>query len=108
MFCFRVYDRDNNQSIERVELLDMFTSMLLSFGGTGAVSPALKELIDDFVDSIYDSFDADRSESLEFHEVCGLRSRPVAAPLAPPLSPPHPPPVAPPVAPPLAPPLAPP
>jgi len=77
-FCFRVYDHDGNNSIERVELQHMFTSMLLFDTSDGqddsqhfsdSISPALRELIDDFVDSIYDSLDADRSGSLEFHEV---------------------------------------
>mmetsp|Transcript_17104 Transcript_17104/g.36699 ORF Transcript_17104/g.36699 Transcript_17104/m.36699 type:complete len:398 (+) Transcript_17104:433-1626(+) len=74
-FCFRVYDRDNNKSIEREELQHMFTEMLM-FDATidkteraVEVTDALQELIDDFVNSIYDSIDADRSESLEFDEV---------------------------------------
>ena len=79
VFCFRVYDRDNSGSIDRSELLQMFSSMLLSKVGGGApqkeppsldsASPALKELIEDFVDTIYDSFDQNRSEALELDEV---------------------------------------
>lgn len=69
-FCFRVYDRDENGSIERQELHDMFTSMLAAGKyGIDDMSEELKELIDDFVNSIYDSIDADRSGSLEFEEV---------------------------------------
>jgi len=72
-FCFRVYDSDGSNSIDRDELHGMFSSMLLSSGApSGTVteaSPALKELIDDFVDTIYDSFDQNRNESLEFSEV---------------------------------------
>lgn len=34
-FCFRVYDRDNGGSIDRDELLQMFSSMLLSFQDGG-------------------------------------------------------------------------
>jgi len=70
-FCFRVYDRDSSRSIDRDELLLMFSSMLLSVGDhqMSEASPALKELIDDFVDTIYDSFDQNRNESLEFEEV---------------------------------------
>ena len=67
-FCFQVYDRDGNASIERSELHDMFTSMLQA-GNTSDMSDELKELIDDFVNSIYDSIDADRSGSLELDEV---------------------------------------
>ena len=33
------------------------------------ISPEMRELIVDFVDGIYDTFDADHSESLEFDEV---------------------------------------
>jgi len=70
-FCFQVYDADGNNSIERDELHKMFTSMLS--GGmtddTADMSDELKELIDDFVNSIYDSIDCDRSGSLEFDEV---------------------------------------
>jgi len=78
-FCFQVYDRDNNKSIERLELQHMFTSMLMFDTDTASdaasnqpgmgMSEALRELIDDFVNSIYDSIDADRSGSLEFDEV---------------------------------------
>ena len=32
-------------------------------------SPALKELIEDFVDTIYDTFDTNRSKALELDEV---------------------------------------
>ena len=39
------------------------------------ISAALKELIDDFVDSIYDQFDADASKSLEFQEVLNAIQR---------------------------------
>ena len=70
-FCVQVYDADGNNSIERDELHKMFTSMLS--GGmtddTADMSDELKELIDDFVNSIYDSIDCDRSGSLEFDEV---------------------------------------
>ena len=78
IFCFRVYDRDNSGSIDRSELLQMFSSMLLSKVGGGpqkeppsleSASPALKELIEDFVDTIYDSFDQNRSQALELDEV---------------------------------------
>lgn len=81
LFCFRVYDRDGGGSIEREELRQMFTSMLLSkpSGSVGEkaaepasihdATPALKELIEDFVDTIFDSFDQNRSESLELDEV---------------------------------------
>ena len=72
-FCFRVYDTDNNESIDREELHAMFSSMLLCAPGTGThipeASPALNELIEDFVNSIYDSFDADRNSALDFSEV---------------------------------------
>ena len=70
-FCFEVYDRDGNQSIEREELQDMFTSMLLNGESVtmDEISPEMRELIVDFVDGIYDTFDADHSESLEFDEV---------------------------------------
>ena len=70
-FCFEVYDRDGNQSIEREELQDMFTSMLLNGESVtmDEISPEMRELIVDFVDGIYDTFDADLSESLEFDEV---------------------------------------
>ena len=46
VFCFRVYDRDNSKSIEREELLQMFSSMLLSAGGQKVAPPstALKEV----------------------------------------------------------------
>ena len=66
-----VYDRDGNQSIEREELQDMFTSMLLNGESVtmDEISPEMRELIVDFVDGIYDTFDADHSESLEFDEV---------------------------------------
>ena len=49
----------------------MFSSMLLnSYGGKlSEASPALRELIEDFVDTIYDSFDQDRNASLDFEEV---------------------------------------
>lgn len=69
-FCFQVYDADGNDSIEREELHKMFTSMLQA-GMTDEqpMSDELKELIDDFVNSIYDSIDCDRSGSLEFEEV---------------------------------------
>ena len=68
-----MYDADGNNSIERVELHRMFTSML-SAGMTNdeadmSMSDELKDLIDDFVNSIYDSIDCDRSGSLEFDEV---------------------------------------
>ena len=68
-----MYDADGNNSIERVELHRMFTSML-SAGMTNdeadmPMSDELKDLIDDFVNSIYDSIDCDRSGSLEFDEV---------------------------------------
>ena len=46
----------------------MFPSMLQA-GNTSDMSDELKELIDDFVNSIYDSIDADRSGSLELDEV---------------------------------------
>ena len=51
----------------------MFAAMLLrNTGGDDAcedsVSPDMQELIDDFVNGIYDTFDTDRSESLEFSE----------------------------------------
>jgi Ca2+-binding EF-hand superfamily protein len=72
-FCFRVYDSDNSESIDREELHAMFSSMLLCAPGTGTripeASPALNELIEDFVNSIYDSFDADRNSALDFSEV---------------------------------------
>ena len=72
-FYVQVYDADGNNSIERVELHRMFTSML-SAGMTNdeadmSMSDELKDLIDDFVNSIYDSIDCDRSGSLEFDEV---------------------------------------
>ena len=68
-----MYDADGNNSIERDELHRMFTSML-SAGMTNdeadmPMSDELKDLIDDFVNSIYDSIDCDRSGSLEFDEV---------------------------------------
>ena len=56
----------------------MFTSMLLSkVGAEGKqetpsiedATPALKELIEDFVDTIYDSFDQNASNALELDEV---------------------------------------
>ena len=57
--------------IEREELQDMFTSMLLNGESVtmDEISPEMRELIVDFVDGIYDTFDADHSESLEFDEV---------------------------------------
>ena len=43
---------------DRDELLAMFSSMLLGGGQAKTeATPALQELIDDFVDTIYDSFD---------------------------------------------------
>jgi len=68
-----VYDADGSNSIEREELHAMFSSML-SAGmpeDTAAVqmSDELKELIDEFVNSMYDSIDCDRSGKLEFDEV---------------------------------------
>jgi len=78
-FCFRVYDSDGSDSIDRDELHSMFSSMLLSSGAGKAVvaeaSPALKELIEDFVDTIYDSFDADRNQALDFSEVLDALKR---------------------------------
>ena len=80
-FCFRVYDRDNSNSIERFELQEMFTAMLLrNTGRTKAgedeeISTDMQELIDDFVNGIYDAFDTDRSESLEFSEVLSVVQR---------------------------------
>lgn len=71
-FCFQVYDNDGNESIERSELHSMFTAMLMGDHVDAAkdeMSPELNELIDDFVDSIYDTIDADKSGSLEFEEV---------------------------------------
>jgi len=72
-FCFRVYDSDGSASIDREELHAMFSSMLLSSGAGSATvpeaSPALKELIEDFVDTIYDSFDQDHNKALDFDEV---------------------------------------
>lgn len=69
-FCFQVYDEDGGGSIERPELHDMFTSMLQGDSKSDVpMSPELRELIDDFVNSIYDSIDADRSGSLDFEEV---------------------------------------
>ena len=57
-FCFRVYDGDDSGAIDRDELLAMFSSMLLGGGQAKTeATPALQELIDDFVDTIYDSFD---------------------------------------------------
>ena len=58
-------------NIEREELQDMFTSMLLNGESVtmDEISPEMRELIVDFVDGIYDTFDADHSESLEFDEV---------------------------------------
>ena len=45
-FCFQVYDKDGNASIERNELHDMFTSMLQAgMKGTEDMSEELKELI---------------------------------------------------------------
>ena len=67
-----MYDRDGNQSIDRKELEHMFTSMLLSQTTESKaveISADLQELIDDFVNSIYDTIDVDRSGSLEFNEV---------------------------------------
>jgi Ca2+-binding EF-hand superfamily protein len=75
VFCFRVYDRDNSNTIEREELLHMFSSMLLSSGGAGAdekakkPTPALQELIEDFVDTIYDSFNLSGKTELVFDDV---------------------------------------
>jgi len=79
-FCFRVYDRDNSDSIERCELQEMFTAMLLRTPGTEAgeeeeISVDMQELIDDFVNGIFDAFDIDRSDSLEFAEVLGVVQR---------------------------------
>ena len=66
----QVYDSDNNQSIDRLELEHMFTSMLLqSSEKKTTISDDLQELIDDFVNSIYDAIDVDRSGALEFDEV---------------------------------------
>ena len=115
VFCFRVYDRDNSNTIEREvsrrrtrgrpespssltswslallstqpspgsrhlppstsqELHEMFSSMLLQTGSKDGSplkppTPALQELIEDFVDTIFDSFDLNESQSLEFEEV---------------------------------------
>ena len=79
-FCFRVYDSDGSNSIERFELQEMFTAMLLRNTGAVAsadddISPDMQELIDDFVNGIYDAFDTDRSESLEFSEVLSVVQR---------------------------------
>ena len=63
-----MYDADGNNSIERDELHKMFTSML-SGGMTDDTADMSDELIDDFVNSIFDSIDCDRSGSLEFDEV---------------------------------------
>lgn len=86
VFCFRVYDRDNSNTIERQELLEMFSSMLLSSGRSASEAsnaapptPALQELIEDFVDTIYDSFDLNGSSSLEFEEVHAAVQRKGAA-----------------------------
>ena len=72
-FCFRVYDRDNSNTIERQELRDMFSSMLLSAGRPeGPAAPptaAMKELVEDFTDTIFDSFDLKGSDSLDFEKV---------------------------------------
>ena len=73
MCVYQVYDADGSNSIERDELHAMFSSML-SAGmpeDTAAVqmSDELKELIDEFVNSMYDSIDCDRSGRLEFDEV---------------------------------------
>ena len=72
-----MYDQDGGGSIEREELLQMFSSMLLSkVGGTPEeqttienATPALKELIEDFVNTIYDTFDQNRDQALELDEV---------------------------------------
>ena len=49
----------------------MFTSMLQAgMTDTATMSKELKELIDDFVNSIYDSIDVDRSDSLESQSGC--------------------------------------
>ena len=70
-FAFRVYDRDSSSSIERDELTEMFSSMLLSAVGGRSVTPtpALNEIINDFVDSIYDCFEQKRSGTLELSDV---------------------------------------
>ena len=68
-----MYDADGSNSIEREELHSMFSSMLSAGMPEDAaavhMSDELKELIDEFVNSKYDSIDCDRSGRLEFDEV---------------------------------------
>lgn len=80
-FCFRVYDSDNSKTIHRSELQAMFTSMLLESSPrkrrpeapaaefAPLISDNLRELIDDFVNGIYDAIDADRTGDLDFEEM---------------------------------------
>ena len=74
-----MYDVDGSNTIERFELQQMFTAMLLRNAGNKAgdeeISVDMQELIDDFVNGIYDAFDTDRSESLEFQEVLQVVQR---------------------------------
>ena len=64
----QVYDADGSNSIEREELHAMFSSMLSAGMPEDAaavhMSDELKELIDEFVNSMYDSIDCDRSGSV--------------------------------------------
>ena len=73
MCVHQVYDADGSNSIERDELHAMFSSMLSAGMPEDAaavhMSDELKELIDEFVNSMYDSIDCDRSGRLEFDEV---------------------------------------
>ena len=73
-----MYDRDSSKSIDREDLVQMFSSMLLQHtkgGKSSEASPALKELIDDFVDTIYDSFDQDPQVPLGFEQVASVLER---------------------------------
>ena len=72
MCVHQVYDADGSNSIEREELHAMFSSMLsagMPEDSAAHMSDELKELIDEFVNSMYDSIDCDRSGRLEFDEV---------------------------------------
>ena len=72
MCVHQVYDADGSNSIEREELHAMFSSMLstgMPEDAAAHMSDELKELIDEFVNSMYDSIDCDRSGKLEFDEV---------------------------------------
>jgi len=79
----QVYDADGSNSIERDELHAMFSSMLsagMPEDSAAHMSDELKELIDEFVNSMYDSIDCDRSGKLEFDEVAEVIEKSARSP----------------------------